>query len=71
MIHSTQESPNPKKKLKILILGHVQSGKTSILSTYLNSSFKDEYNSTIGISYYSRIISFNKNPVKLNIVRIN
>ena len=49
------------KTLKIILLGDVSVGKTSIINQYIYNKFNYSTDSTIGAAYFSKKISFNYN----------
>lgn len=58
---------NYNKLIKIIVIGNANVGKTSLCHKIINYEVPLEYNSTIGVDYYSTIIDNNKNKIKLNI----
>jgi small GTP-binding protein len=52
---------------KIIIVGDSSVGKSSILNYYVNKTFYDSYDSTIGIDFKSKIINFDGKIVKLQL----
>ena len=58
---------NEEIKLKILILGDVSVGNTSILYQYAEDYFPEDYISTIGVDYKNKIIIKNKTRINLQI----
>ena len=54
--------------LKIILVGDVSVGKTSIVGRYINNSFSDDYKCTISAEQNTKIIKEDdKNSIKLNI----
>ena len=43
---------------KLVFIGNYSVGKTSIIKRILDDSFKDNYESTIGIDYYTKNIGY-------------
>ena len=52
---------------KILLIGNIKVGKTSILNQYFNNSFSEEILTTIGIEFKTRIFKKDKFSLKLQI----
>ncbi len=44
-------------KLKIIFIGNSGTGKTSIITRYIYNKFNNYNNTTIGCSFYSKLIS--------------
>ncbi|MGH0160489.1 UNVERIFIED_CONTAM: hypothetical protein FKN15_057562 [Acipenser sinensis] len=53
--------------LKIIILGSLGVGKTSLLHQYVHSKFYEDYRTTLGASVLSKIITVDNSAVKLQI----
>ena len=56
-----------KYEFKIIIIGNVAVGKTSILNKYLLNEFKSSYYSTVGVEFKSKNLIIDKSKVKLKI----
>ena len=52
---------------KILFLGSIGVGKTSIVCRYVNDILKSELKSTIGIDYKTKIVEYKSKKIKLKI----
>ena len=52
---------------KILFLGNIGVGKTSIIFRYVNDKLRNDQKSTIGIDYKSKIIEYKSKKIKLKI----
>ena len=52
---------------KILFLGSIGVGKTSIINRYIKDIFKNEQKSTIGIDYKTKTVIYNSKKIKLKI----
>ncbi|KRX04036.1 P-loop containing nucleoside triphosphate hydrolase [Pseudocohnilembus persalinus] len=68
--NSLQKKQNNKKKLctKIVLLGNVAVGKTSITQRYVHGKFDENYFNTLGGAYVEKNITTNQgNPWQLNI----
>ncbi|OMJ73674.1 hypothetical protein SteCoe_27581 [Stentor coeruleus] len=50
---------------KIVLLGDANSGKTSIVQRYINKSYNDHSSPTIGSTYLTKIVDFDKKSIKL------
>ncbi|KAK7812480.1 hypothetical protein U0070_020760 [Myodes glareolus] len=60
---------NPRKKvdLKLIIVGALGVGKTSLLHQYVHKTFFEEYQTTLGASILSKIIILDDTTLKLQI----
>ncbi|XP_006159328.1 ras-related protein Rab-7b [Tupaia chinensis] len=60
---------NPRKKvdLKLIIVGALGVGKTSLLHQYVHKTFYEEYQTTLGASILSKIIMLDDTTLKLQI----
>uniref|UniRef100_A0A2I3GTG2 RAB7B, member RAS oncogene family n=1 Tax=Nomascus leucogenys TaxID=61853 RepID=A0A2I3GTG2_NOMLE len=58
---------NPRKKvdLKLIIVGAIGVGKTSLLHQYVHKTFYEEYQTTLGASILSKIIILGDTTLKL------
>eukprot|EP00761_Pharyngomonas_kirbyi_P001133 gb/GECH01001134.1/.p1 GENE.gb/GECH01001134.1/~~gb/GECH01001134.1/.p1 ORF type:complete len:207 (+),score=44.44 gb/GECH01001134.1/:1-621(+) len=54
-------------ELKVVLVGAMGVGKTSIVSRYINSEFKDYLETTIGASYMSKSIQIREQTVKFSV----
>ncbi|XP_006628677.3 ras-related protein Rab-7b-like isoform X2 [Lepisosteus oculatus] len=54
-------------ELKIIILGALGVGKTSLLHQYIHQQFHEDYRSTLGASVLSKNITVDRSAVKLQI----
>ena len=59
---------NDEIKLKIIILGSSEVGKTSILNRYFNNEFSPNLLSTIGIDFKTKYFKFDEDKVKFNFI---
>ena len=55
------------KKLKFILVGESQVGKTSLINQYVNNKFEEEYFMTIGNDKLIKEIEINENKVRLEI----
>uniref|UniRef100_A0A8C0X355 Ras-related protein Rab-7b n=1 Tax=Castor canadensis TaxID=51338 RepID=A0A8C0X355_CASCN len=60
---------NPQKKvdLKLIIVGALGVGKTSLLHQYVHKMFHEEYQTTLGASILSKSITLNDTTLKLQV----
>ncbi|XP_035871050.1 ras-related protein Rab-7b isoform X3 [Phyllostomus discolor] len=60
---------NPRKKvdLKLIIIGALGVGKTSLLHRYVHKTFYEDYQTTLGASILSKIIMLDDTTLKLQI----
>jgi len=52
---------------KYIIIGDSSVGKTSLISSLMNASFKKEYTTTIGVDFASKILKLDDRIVKIQI----
>jgi small GTP-binding protein len=53
--------------LKILLVGDMSVGKSSLLTRYADNTFSESYISTIGVDFKIRTIMFDNRKIKLQI----
>uniref|UniRef100_A0A286XLT1 RAB7B, member RAS onco family n=1 Tax=Cavia porcellus TaxID=10141 RepID=A0A286XLT1_CAVPO len=60
---------NPQKKvdLKLIIVGELGVGKTSLLHQYVHKTFYGEYQTTLGASILSKVIILDDTTLKLQV----
>lgn len=63
-------------RYKVVFVGDVYVGKTSIMNRIIDAEYKDNYEvtiikklkqPTIGVDFFSKTIKFRRNPIKLQI----
>lgn len=61
---------NPRKKvdLKLIIVGALGVGKTSLLHQYVHKTFFEEYQTTLGASILSKMIILDNTTLKLQVL---
>ena len=52
---------------KYIIIGDSSVGKTSLISTLMNGSFKKEYTTTIGVDFASKMLKLDDHTIKIQI----
>ncbi|KAI6235250.1 GTP-binding protein ryh1 [Aphelenchoides besseyi] len=68
MMDESQEMNEPEvAKVKVVLVGEANVGKTSIVSRFKNKTFNENYNFTVGIDFYSKLVRTAKHSVKLQI----
>ena len=55
------------EQAKVVLLGDANSGKSSIIQRFISNSFDDHSNPTIGATFLSKVLDFNKKSIKLSI----
>ncbi|XP_060034718.1 ras-related protein Rab-7b isoform X1 [Erinaceus europaeus] len=60
-------SPRKKVDLKLIIIGALGVGKTSLLHQYVHKTFYEDYQTTLGASILSKVIILNDTTLKLQI----
>ncbi|XP_077190883.1 ras-related protein Rab-7b isoform X2 [Paroedura picta] len=58
---------NKKVDLKIVIIGALGVGKTSLLLRYVHKTFHEDYQTTLGASVLSKMVVVDNTPLKLQI----
>lgn len=58
-------SDEKKKLLKVLVVGNVATGKTSVIRRYTDNTFEDNYNTTIGVDFKFKLVPINGTNVKV------
>ncbi|OMJ70729.1 hypothetical protein SteCoe_31229 [Stentor coeruleus] len=56
---------NDLEQAKVVLLGDANSGKTSILQRYIGKTFNNHSSPTIGSTYLTKIVDFNRKSIKL------
>ena len=56
-----------KYLFKIILIGSSNVGKTSIIKHYISNDFSENYQSTIGIDFYTKNLIIDENTIKLQI----
>ena len=52
---------------KIITVGDIYVGKTSIVNRYISNTFNENYNLTIGVNFACKTININNNNIKIQI----
>ena len=52
---------------KIILIGNVAVGKTSIINSLLGQKFNDEYEPSIGVDFFSKTMKYKGKTIKLQI----
>ena len=52
---------------KVVFIGNPSTGKTSLLNRICNDKFLPEYDSTIGVDFYTKTIYYNENIFKIQL----
>ena len=67
MIYKQNNQNKFDYSFKILFLGSISVGKTSIICRYVNDMLKNDQKSTIGIDYKTKIVEYKSQKIKLKI----
>ena len=51
--------------IKILLIGTINAGKTSVVNRFITNNYNTEYNYTIGLEFNSKILNINNKNIKL------
>jgi small GTP-binding protein len=49
--------------LKVIVVGELGVGKTSLIERYVSNSFTENYKATIGVNFASKVIQISDNKV--------
>jgi small GTP-binding protein len=52
-------------RYKIVFVGDVSVGKTSIMNRFIENKFSEAYDPSIGVDFHSKIITYKNRPYKL------
>jgi small GTP-binding protein len=52
---------------KVVAVGHAGVGKTSLVTQYIKGVFKDDYNVTIGVEFYTKPMVVDGSKIQLQI----
>ncbi|KAI6657813.1 Ras-related protein Rab-10 [Oopsacas minuta] len=55
------------KTLKLIVIGHTSVGKTSVISSFSDNSFKIDVLHTVGVDYQSKVVKWKNESIKLQI----
>lgn len=55
------------KKFKVMLVGHSDSGKTSILTRYIDGSFNEQYCKTVGLDYRTKFVPHGDEIIQLDL----
>ena len=55
------------KTLKLIVIGHTNVGKTSLISSFSDDSFKIDVLHTVGVDYHSQVVDWREECIKLQI----
>jgi len=55
--------------LKVLVVGDVAVGKTSLIHRYTNDEFKEDYKTTIGVEFALKPIEIDDRDINIQLVR--
>uniref|UniRef100_A0A8D0F0B9 RAB7B, member RAS oncogene family n=1 Tax=Strix occidentalis caurina TaxID=311401 RepID=A0A8D0F0B9_STROC len=56
-----------KVDLKIIIIGALGVGKTSLLHQYVHKTFYEDYRTTLGASILTKVVAVDNTPLKLQV----
>ena len=59
------ETQNDELKFKLIVVGDVNTGKSSILNRFANNIFEEEYQATIGLDFISRSYTLHNQEIRL------
>jgi|JI10StandDraft_1071094.scaffolds.fasta_scaffold1522704_2 small GTP-binding protein len=61
------EDKNYDRLVKLLVIGDSGVGKTSLISRYVDDTFKDNYINTVGIDFKTKVLQLQQTKVKLQL----
>jgi len=59
----SKKGPMTELMCKILVVGDIGAGKTSIIQRYVNNHFSTQYKSTIGVDFALKVIQINQSTI--------
>ena len=62
-----EEKPFDGEAIKVVLIGNSGVGKTCISQRYINNSYDNQDGSTLGASYFKKILEIDEKPVRLDI----
>ena len=62
-----EEKPFDGEAIKVVLIGNSGVGKTCISQRYINNSYDNQDGSTLGASYFKKILKIDEKPVRLDI----
>ena len=67
MTEENIDSSYQMSRQKIILIGNVAVGKTSIINSLLGQKFNDEYEPSIGVDFFSKTMKYKGKNIKLQI----
>ena len=67
MLSSKQTFMTSTQKFKLVFLGHIGSGKTSIITRFMYDTFESNYQATIGIDFLSKTMYLEDRTIRLQL----
>ncbi|XP_010691304.1 ras-related protein RHN1 isoform X5 [Beta vulgaris subsp. vulgaris] len=67
MSHKMAESDSKVVQAKLVLLGDMGTGKTSLVLQYVRGQFFDRQEATIGAAYFTKTVSFDEASIKFDI----
>ena len=55
------------EQAKVTLLGDANTGKSSIIQRFISNSFQDHSDPTIGATFLSKVLDFDRKSIKLSI----
>ena len=52
-------------KFKLIVVGNISTGKSSILNRFVNETFEEDYQATIGLDFHSKNVTIHDQDVRL------
>ncbi len=66
--HTAMQNHHPKEHLyKVLVIGDLGVGKTSIIKRYVHQNFSPNYRATIGVDFALKVLNLNQETVRLQL----
>jgi len=57
----------PQNKCKVILLGSAGVGKTSLMNSFMYNQFSNDYETTVGIDFFTKIVNVKGKPITLQI----
>lgn len=61
------ELQEPVARLKVVLVGEANVGKSSIINRYWRDTFSQNYNFTVGIDFHSKVVQTPQRTVKMQL----
>lgn len=63
----TIDNGNEVIRYKIVLIGDISVGKTSLMTRFVENKYRDFYEPSVGVDFSSKIVKFRSKPIKLQL----